>query len=342
MKNHTNNKTSRLACIKKSTRLIAIWTIPVGVFYFSNRLYHPNGNDIRFAVDCGQFFFEAENRAYAAGKRSFIENFECAGKFRGRIGRFLDFKRMRLAVALNDEVEEDVYAVRDALDEGTYADAEAAVAAKAELYATYPDYLQIKGDKGTNVDLGRDEFTFEITTTGVNPSIELNGLYEALEKDEVILAFDYTAAQDLEGGYFYYETPNLLTDVKEEIPTLPTTEEWTTVYYNVSKGIKQLNFGAADHGIFWGICKATKEDSFVLEARNFRFMTKAQMQAEGGKALNGEDGDLNGDGKVDIADAVTVLNIMAADQYVAEADLNGDQKIDIADFVTVLNIMAAQ
>lgn len=52
-------------------------------------------------------------------------------------------------------------------------------------------------------------------------------------------------------------------------------------------------------------------------------------------------GDLNGDSKVDIADAVTVLNIMAAGGYEAKADLNDDQKIDVADFVTVLNIMAA-
>ena len=53
-------------------------------------------------------------------------------------------------------------------------------------------------------------------------------------------------------------------------------------------------------------------------------------------------GDLNGDDKVDIADAVTVLNIMAAGDYNAAADVNGDQKVDIADFVTILNIMAAQ
>ena len=53
-------------------------------------------------------------------------------------------------------------------------------------------------------------------------------------------------------------------------------------------------------------------------------------------------GDLNGDGKVDIADAVTVLNIMAAGEYNTEADVNGDKKVDIADFVTILNIMAAQ
>ena len=53
-------------------------------------------------------------------------------------------------------------------------------------------------------------------------------------------------------------------------------------------------------------------------------------------------GDLNGDGKVDIADAVTVLNIMASSEYDAAADINNDQKVDIADFVSILNIMAAQ
>ncbi len=62
----------------------------------------------------------------------------------------------------------------------------------------------------------------------------------------------------------------------------------------------------------------------------------------GNGIVNGLEGDLNKDGKVDIADAVTVLNIMAQGQFVADADLNGDGKIDIADFVTVLNIMAAQ
>ncbi len=56
----------------------------------------------------------------------------------------------------------------------------------------------------------------------------------------------------------------------------------------------------------------------------------------------GVTGDLNGDKKVDIADAVTVLNIMAAGEYNAAADINGDQKVDIADFVSILNIMAAQ
>lgn len=51
-------------------------------------------------------------------------------------------------------------------------------------------------------------------------------------------------------------------------------------------------------------------------------------------------GDLNGDEKVDIADAVTVLNLMAADMYNEAADMNNDNKVDIADYVSVLNIMA--
>ena len=54
-----------------------------------------------------------------------------------------------------------------------------------------------------------------------------------------------------------------------------------------------------------------------------------------------QQGDLNGDTKVDIADAVTILNIMASGEYNADADVNHDDKVDIADFVTILNIMAA-
>ena len=53
-------------------------------------------------------------------------------------------------------------------------------------------------------------------------------------------------------------------------------------------------------------------------------------------------GDVNLDGHVDIADAVTVLNAMAGQQVEGNADVNNDDQIDIADFVTVLNIMAGQ
>ena len=51
-------------------------------------------------------------------------------------------------------------------------------------------------------------------------------------------------------------------------------------------------------------------------------------------------GDLNGDEKVDIADAVSVLNLMAEGTFNKLADLNGDGTVDIADFVSILNKMA--
>ena len=59
-------------------------------------------------------------------------------------------------------------------------------------------------------------------------------------------------------------------------------------------------------------------------------------------------GDVNLDGTVDIADAVSVLNAMAGQTGAGDANVNGDHDangnpvIDIADLVTVLNIMAGQ
>ena len=241
-------------------------------------------------------------------------------------------------------MEEDVYAVKDNLAEGSYEDGVAAEEAKDALYAKWPDYLGVKNDKGTNVEYFQDRFAFEITTIGSNPALELTGLYEALEEDEVILTFDYTAAQDIEGSSMMYETPNLLTGIVEKFDTLPATEEWTAVYVNVNKGIKNYQFGtAANHSIYWTISsKANKENILSLSARNFRFITKAEMKAAGGKAINGVEGDINGDDAIDIADAVSVLNIMAEGAANADADINGDGTIDIADFVTILNMMAEQ
>ena len=299
------------------------------------------------AANSGAATFEAEKaigetmQAIYEAKQAYLDLFNATG---------LVYEKW-FNYAGNDDAETAVYDVWDNLDEGAYADAEAAKAAKAELYAEYPSYLEIKRNattgeetKGTNVDIQRDGFELDIVTLGVNPSIELNALYEALAEDETVLAFDYTAEQEIAGGFIYYETPNLLTEVKEEFAAMPAAAEWTTAYVNVTKGIRQLGFGsAANHGIFWQISSTvTKDDELALKARNFRFITKAQMLAEGGKALNGETGDLNGDAVVDIADAVSVLNIMAEDGFSADADINGDGKVDIADFVSILNIMAEQ
>ena len=239
--------------------------------------------------------------------------------------------------------EEAVYETRTNLDEGVYENAEAALAAKAQLYIDFPDYLEITNKSNSVADVVEAEsFAFDMMTLGTKPWLDLKNLYEPLEQDEIILAFDYTAAQDLVGGQILYNTPSLMTDVKENLATMPATEEWTTAYVNVSKGIKKLKFGTGvSHGIRWYISTTTgQEDELALVARKFRFITKAQMKAEGGKLLNGLEGDVNVDDTVDIADAVTILNAMAGQEVPGDADVNGDGFVDIADLVTVLNIMA--
>ena len=56
-------------------------------------------------------------------------------------------------------------------------------------------------------------------------------------------------------------------------------------------------------------------------------------------------GDNNGDGEVNLADAQTILGLMARDADVSEnpaADVNGDNEINLADYQTVLGLMAQQ
>lgn len=53
-------------------------------------------------------------------------------------------------------------------------------------------------------------------------------------------------------------------------------------------------------------------------------------------------GDVNADGSIDVADAVSVLNAMAGVAVSGNADVNGDGSVDIADFVAVLNKMAGE
>lgn len=52
-------------------------------------------------------------------------------------------------------------------------------------------------------------------------------------------------------------------------------------------------------------------------------------------------GDVNGDGAVDVADISAVISVMAGDKtYAIRADVNGDSTIDVADIAEVISIMA--
>lgn len=49
-------------------------------------------------------------------------------------------------------------------------------------------------------------------------------------------------------------------------------------------------------------------------------------------------GDADGDGVVDVADAVRVINLCLTEEYDAKADVDDDGVVDVADAVAVINI----
>ena len=49
-------------------------------------------------------------------------------------------------------------------------------------------------------------------------------------------------------------------------------------------------------------------------------------------------GDVNGDGKIDLADVTAVTDIInGSEAYTKAADANGDGRVDIGDIITILN-----
>ena len=115
-----------------------------------------------------------------------------------------------------------------------------------------------------------------------------------------------------------------------ELTTIYCEQDWSHIPHESSyvmfSGCKKLVGG-----------QGTTFDTNVIDA--------AYARPDGGPRAPGYftiHGDLNGDKKVDIADAVCILDVMAAGGDDHTADLNDDDKVDIADFVTVLDIMAKQ
>ena len=117
--------------------------------------------------------------------------------------------------------------------------------------------------------------------------------------------------------------------------------------------------GVALTGTAGAVATVTVEIAGTVEPGDYKIIAKdTQLTEVGGTIHNnanvkeltwtieqgekpGVSGDLTGDGEVNIADAVSVLNMIAAGEFSEAADLTGDGSVNIADFVSILNIMAA-
>jgi hypothetical protein len=52
------------------------------------------------------------------------------------------------------------------------------------------------------------------------------------------------------------------------------------------------------------------------------------------------EGDVNGDGEVNVGDIMAVINIMAAEETDLKGDVNGDNAVNVGDIMAIINIMA--
>ena len=73
----------------------------------------------------------------------------------------------------------------------------------------------------------------------------------------------------------------------------------------------------------WNGLNMTKDFSVGLEESNHKL-----------------EGDVNGDGVVDVADIASIISVMAKGGNDAAADVNNDGVVDVADIATVISIMA--
>ena len=72
----------------------------------------------------------------------------------------------------------------------------------------------------------------------------------------------------------------------------------------------------------------------------FQNIEELDEEMGGGKPKNGDKSDVNGDGKVDVADISSVISVMASSSTDAQADVNGDGKVDVADISAIISKMA--
>lgn len=157
-----------------------------------------------------------------------------------------------------------------------------AIDKKAELLATYPPYLYMKDDPTPNsIEVTETApFTYHIVGNGSDAYMGLTGLIETLPNDDYVIAFEYKMDQVLEDGQMYFANPDLNGARNIRYGELKAASDWTRHYIDLRQAHSQWNWGnGTDHWLRWDM---TEAESFTIDARHFRIITRAQMEAEGG------------------------------------------------------------
>jgi len=209
--------------------------------------------------------------------------------------------------------------------DGDYDDDKAAEKVLEEMIAKYPDYLKTIDSRVINADLDvvmDDPFNFGFTPTSEKSvTAHFNAtMYDELKDDEVILEFEYKATKPLAD----FKVMNLTSELETEI--VLGTLEATSEFQKISVNVKNLDVKKAGEISL----KYNSGSDGVANIRHMIFVANPVKK-----------GDVNGDGDVDVMDAVMIYDIMAGNvDSKPEADVNGDGDVDVMDVVSIYDIMA--
>lgn len=173
---------------------------------------------------------------------------------------------------------DDTDAYADALLLGQYSAAEA-LAAKAALYAKWPDYL-----KFTNAeDMGylEDEpFSYVVTATTAHPYVLATGFYEKLDSTMTVLKFEYKTDVALTRSKFFFGTPSVTPAQALESEGFSAQSDWKTVYFYIAPALTKWSFGDTEDVIRFDLASELAEGT-VVNIRHMQVISAEQAKAEG-------------------------------------------------------------
>ena len=153
----------------------------------------------------------------------------------------------------------------------------------------------------------------------------------------------YVYASDMQNGLYILDHGNIEAGwvsgyIYEIDSTMPFIELRSTLndksYYSDETGYYHFGFSQGDHEFeFW-------ENGVYLETQ---IITIYPHQSTEHPIFIGENslGDINGDGGINILDAVVLVNLILNDQFDSLGDINGDGQLNILDVVQLINLILA-
>ena len=142
---------------------------------------------------------------------------------------------------------------------------------------------------------------------------------------------------------FWYDSPQVVSGISYDHVAIAAKDIFSGTDFSVKTGVKAgeemvntSTISLANNKLMQDKSKLTAV-ALLIDRSNNQIVNAAKTTIKTGQE---KDGDVNGDGAVDVADISTIISVMAGASASGTADVNGDGTVDVADIAAVITIMA--